>query len=73
MTPAELVAELYEARIEKGLSLREVERRAELACPSGSVLSRWESGGSVPNVAGFVAVAEALGLEVIVRPKGRQR
>jgi transcriptional regulator with XRE-family HTH domain len=70
VTPAELVAELYEARIDQGLSIEAVYR---LAGRGGGNLSDWERGRKDPQLSGFVAVTEALGLEVIVRPKGRQR
>lgn len=67
-----VVDEVYERRLERGWSIRELERRAGVGGGAGIVLSRIERGMHSPSLATLRKLLEALDLDLVVVAKERR-
>lgn len=66
MTPAEIIQELFEARKCNGMLQSEL---GKIAGYNQTTFSRAETGQRAPNLRLMCDWAEALGYELVVRPK----
>lgn len=67
MTSCPLMRQLIEARVSTRLSQ---DALSEIAGYSRGSIYQWEAGRSSPNIRKFVDLANALGFDVVLVPKG---